>query len=97
MSEKDRIIEPRKYYIHEKATYDAMLAAGETKDGDEYWIKETGEIFVFDGKFGGASDNVATKEELSALENNVIENEEVIAAALNDIRDSVIGALNTEV
>lgn len=56
MSEKDRIIEPLKYYIHEKATYDAMLAAGEIKDGVEYWIKETGEIFVFDGKFGGSTE-----------------------------------------
>lgn len=49
------IIQPQRYYIHEKATYDALLAAGEIIEGVEYWIKETGEIYVFDGKFGGAN------------------------------------------
>ena len=42
-----------KYFIREKATFEAMRDAGELEEGIEYWIKETGEIYVFDGKFGG--------------------------------------------
>ena len=51
------------------------------------------------------TESLATKEELETLKNEVIDNEEVVAAALNDVRgyvdeqiaNAVTNALNTEV
>lgn len=62
MSEKTNM-KPINYYIKERATYDAMLAAGEIVSGNIYYIEDTGEILVFDGVFGGG----ASSEELEAF------------------------------
>lgn len=103
MSELNINIQPQRYYIHEKATYDAMLAAGEIIDGVEYWIKETGEIYVFDGKFGGGAtaDSVLSDESENPVQNKVIkaaldnltkevvDNEQVTALAFNKVREEI--------
>lgn len=98
MSEKTNM-KPINYYIKERATYDAMLAAGEIVSGNIYYIEDTGEILVFDGVFGGGvtADSVLSDESENPVQNKVIkaaldnltkevvDNEEVTAAALTDL------------
>ena len=49
----DEDVIPKNVYVKERATYDAMLAAGQITRGNIYYIEDTGEILVFDGVFGG--------------------------------------------
>lgn len=103
MAETDKIPFYPKLF-RTKATYEAKLAAGEIEEGSLCFIEDTKEIIAFGYGYGGSTLTIDTelsdtsenpvqnkiiKSEIDTINSNIIENEEVTAAALINLDERI--------